>query len=87
MIRVRSHSAFPPDMIIVQNFTLPDFHAKTFTPSVSPNFNSFSDRTQKMGENRESYTAGKNFTLPPSVMGGTNITSAPPQTEVLLMER
>ena len=31
-------------MRFVQNFTLPDFQAKTFTPSISPNFNSFNDK-------------------------------------------
>ena len=30
------------DMEFVQNFTPPDFQAKNFTPSISPNFNSFS---------------------------------------------
>ena len=29
-------------MEFVQNFTPPDFHAKNFTPPISPNFNSFS---------------------------------------------
>ena len=57
------------DMRYVQNFTQPDFKAKTFTPSISPNFNSVS-------ENGEIYTAGKTFTLPPAVTGGTNLTSA-----------
>ena len=28
-----------------------------------------------MSENGEIYTAGKNFTLPPAVTGGTNLTS------------
>ena len=28
-----------------------------------------------MSENGEIYTAGKTFTLPPAVMGGTNLTS------------
>ena len=36
------------DRIFVQNFTPPDFQAKNFTPSISPNFNSFSKKkTQK----------------------------------------
>ena len=30
------------DMEVVQNFTPPDFQAKNFTPSISPNFNSYS---------------------------------------------
>ena len=63
-------------MRFVQNFTLPDFQAKTFTPSISPNFNSFSDKNTKKSENGENYTTGKNFTLPPAVTGGTNLTSA-----------
>ena len=47
-------------MRFVKNFTLPDFQAKNFTPSISPNFNSFSDKnTKKMSENGEIYTAGK----------------------------
>ena len=32
------------DMEFVQNFTPPDFQAKSFTPSISPNFNSFSKK-------------------------------------------
>ena len=65
------------DMEFVQNFTPPDFQAKNFTPSISPNFNSFSEKkTQKMSENGEIYTAGKNFTLPPALTGWTNSTSA-----------
>ena len=37
-----------PDMRFVQNFTLPDFQAKTFTPAISAiNFNSFSDKNTK----------------------------------------
>ena len=64
------------DMEFVQKFTPPDFQAKNFTPSISPNFNSFSGKkTQKMSENGEIYTAGKNFTLPPAVTAWTNSTS------------
>ena len=63
-------------MKFVQNFTLPDFQAKNFTPSISPNFNSFSKKkTQKMSENGEIYTDGKNFTLPTALTGWTNSTS------------
>ena len=36
-----------PDMRFVRNFTPPDFQAKTFTLSISPNFNSFSDTNTK----------------------------------------
>ena len=35
------------DMRFVQNFTPPEFQAKTFTPSISPNFNNFSDKNTK----------------------------------------
>ena len=35
------------DMRFVQNFTPPDFQAKNFTQSISPNFNSFSDKNTK----------------------------------------
>ena len=35
------------DMKFVHNFTPPDFQAKTFTPSISPNFNSFSKKKHK----------------------------------------
>ena len=60
-------------MRFVQNFTLPDFQAKIFTPSISPNFNRFSGKkTQKMSENGEIYSDGKNFTL----TAWTNSTSA-----------
>ena len=49
-------------MEFVQNFTLPDFQAKNFTPSISPNFNSFSKKKhKKMSENGEIYTTGKKF--------------------------
>ena len=34
-------------------------------------------KTQKMSENGEVYTAGKNFTLPPALTGWTNSTSGP----------
>ena len=35
------------DMEFVQKFTPPDFQAKNFTPSISPNFNSFSGKKHK----------------------------------------
>ena len=35
------------DMEFVKQFTPPDFQAKNFTPSISPNFNSFSDKNTK----------------------------------------
>ena len=47
------------DMEFVQKFTPPDFRAKNFTPSISPNFNSFSKKKhKKMSENGEIYTTG-----------------------------
>ena len=65
-------------MEFVQNFTPLDFQAKNFTSSISPNVNSFSGKkTQKMSENGEIYTAGKNFTLPPAVTAWTNSTCVP----------
>ena len=64
------------DMEYVQKFTPPDFKVKNFTPSISPYFNSFSGKkTQKMSENGEIYSAGKNFTLPPALTAWTNSTS------------
>ena len=64
-------------MEFVQKFTPLDFQVKNFTPSILPNFNSFSKKkTQKMSENGEIYTAGKNFTLPPALTAWTNSTSA-----------
>ena len=49
-------------MRFVQNFTPLDFQVKNFTPSIPPNFNSFSKKkTQKISENGEIYTAGNKF--------------------------
>ena len=63
-------------MEFVKNFTPSDFQENFFTPSISPSFNGFSKKkTKKMSENREIYTAGKNFTLPPAVTAWTNSTS------------
>ena len=36
-----------PDMEFAQKFTPPDFRAKYFMPSISPNFNSFSKKEHK----------------------------------------
>ena len=64
------------DMEFVQKFTPPDFKVKNFTPSISPYFNSFSGKkTQKLSENGEIYSAGKNFTLPPALTAWTNSSS------------
>ena len=38
---------YSSDMEFVKNFTPPDFQAKNFTPSISPSFNSFSDKKHK----------------------------------------
>ena len=63
-------------MEFVQKFTPLDFQVKNFTPSILPDFNSFSKKkTQTMSENGEIYTSGKNFTLPPAVTAWTNSTS------------
>ena len=41
-------------MRFVKNFTPPDYQAKNFTPFISQNFNSFSDKnTKNMSENGE----------------------------------
>ena len=44
------------DMEFVQNFTPPDFQAKDFTPSISPNFNSFSKKKHKKWVKMEKFT-------------------------------
>ena len=63
-------------MEFVQKFTPPDFQVKNFTPPILPNINSFSKKkTQTISENGEIYNGGKNFTLPPGLMGWTNSTS------------
>ena len=57
-------------MEFVQNFTPPDFQVKDFTPTISPNFNSFNKKkTQKMSENGEIYTAGNKFYTPAGTDG------------------
>ena len=44
------------DMEFVQKFTPPDFQAKKFTPSISPNFNSFSGKKHKKWVKMEKFT-------------------------------
>ena len=44
------------DMEFVQKFTPPDFRAKNFTPSISPNFNSFSKKKHKKRVKMEKFT-------------------------------
>ena len=52
-------------MEFVQNFTPPDFQATNFTPSISPNFNSFSGKKHKKCVKMEKFTPlAKNITLP-----------------------
>ena len=63
-------------MEFVKNFTPHDFQAKNFTPSISPNFNSFSDKNTKKGVKMETFTPlAKDFTLPPAMTSWTNLTS------------
>ena len=64
-------------MEFVQNFTPPDFQVKNFTPSISPNFNSFSKKKHKKLVKMEKFTPlAKKFTLLPGLTGWTNFTSA-----------
>ena len=66
---MRGVRSFGTGMRFVPNFTPPEFQAKTFTQSISSNFNRFSEeKTHRMSENEEIYTAGKNFTLPPAAV-------------------
>ena len=62
-------------MRFVQNFTPPDFQAKPFTPSISPNFKGFIHNKQTMSLNGEIYTPGKNFMLLAAAATGTNLSS------------
>ena len=43
-------------MAFVKNFTLPNFQAKNFTPSISPNFSSFSEKKHTKWVNMEKLT-------------------------------
>ena len=43
-------------MEFVKNFTPPDFQAENFTPSISPNFNSFSKKKHKKLVKMEKFT-------------------------------
>ena len=68
---------FASDMKFVQNFTPPDFQAKNFTPSISPNLNSFSKKKHKKWVKMKKFTVlHKNFILPLAVTAVTNLTSA-----------
>ena len=54
------------DMKFVKKVTPPDFQAKNFTPSISPNFNSFSKKKHKKLVKIEKFTPlATNFTLSP----------------------
>ena len=66
----------PADMRFVQSFTPPDFQAKTFTPSIPPNFKGVINKKKTMSLNGEIYTASRNFTLPPTAAAETNLNSA-----------
>ena len=44
-------------MEFVKKFTPSDFQAKNFTPLISPNFNSFSDKNTKKWVKMEKFTA------------------------------
>ena len=59
-------------MEFVKNFTPPEFQAKTFTPSISANFNSFDDKNTKTLVKKEKFT-------PLAVTTLTNSTSADPR--------
>ena len=73
------------DMKFVQNFTPPDFQVKNSTPSISPNFNSFSKKKHKKIVKMEKFTPlATNFTLPPGLTGWTNFTSEIKLTVVFL---
>ena len=63
------------DMEFVQNFTPPDCQAKNFTPPISPNFNSLSDKNTKIVKMEKFAPLDKKFTLAPAVTAGTNLTS------------
>ena len=51
-MNVRAHA----DMKFVKKITPPDFQAKNFTPSISPNFNSFSKKKHKKLVKIEKFT-------------------------------
>ena len=59
------------------DFTPPAFQAIDFTPLISLNFNSFSDKNTKKWVFLEKFTPlAKKFTLPAAVTAVTNLTSA-----------
>ena len=50
---------YDADMRFIKKITPPDFQAKDFTPLISLNFDSFSDKNTKMSVFGEIYTTGK----------------------------
>ena len=50
------------DMRFVKKITPPDFQAKNFTPSISPNFNSFSDKNTRKWVKMEKFPPLANST-------------------------
>ena len=71
----RQQCTHKPDMEFVQKFTPPDFQATNLRRQFHLISTALVIQTQKMTENGEIYTAGKNFILPPVVTEGTNLTS------------
>ena len=63
------------DVEFVQNFTPPDFQAKNLHRQFHLILTVLVRKTQKMSENGEIYTTGKNFTLLPALTAWTNSTS------------
>ena len=63
------------DVEFVQNFTPPDFQAKNLHRQFHLILTVLVRKTQKMSENGEIYTTGKNFTRPPALTAWTNSTS------------
>ena len=62
-------------MEFVKKFTPPEFQPKLLHRQFQLISTVLVIKTQKMSENGEIYTAGKNFTLPPAVTAWTNSTS------------
>ena len=53
---IHSIGGLAADMEFVQNFAPPDFQAKNFTSSISPNFNSLSKKKHKKRVKMEKFT-------------------------------
>ena len=75
----RDRQTYNTDMEFVKNFTPPDFQAKNCTPSISPNFNSFSEKKHKNWVKMEKFTPlaktlhcrrqWREWQIPPLVLG------------------